>query len=293
MLKDLRNLLNGAVYGTTLIIPGVSATILAVMLGFYDDLIGAMNHFREDLRKNARYLGVFVLGIAAGSVVFSSVVLYLLDRFHFPTMMFFSGLLTGIVPLVTTEAMGPSRKVAVREIVLTLFSFLALYTLSSIVNTATVDHTDAAEAMSVALVLYVFLAGIINGATLVIPGLSGAFLMLIMGLYPLIMHSISLIGVYIGNPGNFPLLWEICTVLLPYGVGAVIGCLCMARLMEKLMRDFHKAVYAVILGLVIGSVIILLQDHMAYVNVLSALVIITGAATFCAGCAAAYFLGKH
>ena len=292
MRKDIRNFLNGSIYGMTLIVPGVSATIFAVILGFYDELIGAINHFSKNYRKNARYLSVFALGIAAGAVVFSSVALYLLAEFSFPTMLFFMGLLLGIVPFTASKAKGTAPKPAPREIALAVVSFAALLALSQIVNTAGMHPADAASAMNAALVFYVFIAGAINGATLVIPGLSGAFILLIMGLYPLIIQSVSSVGYFIGDLSNLLLLQDIAVVLLPFGIGALIGCLGMARLMEKLMRDYHESVYAVILGLVLGSVVTLIWEPMVYQSGTSAAMIISGAPALGAGCAASYVLGK-
>ena len=292
MLKDIRNFLNGSVFGMTLIVPGVSATILAIILGFYSELINTLNHFSENYRKNARYLGVFLLGVAAGAVVFSSVIMYLLAYFSFPVMLFFIGLLAGTVPLITSKAKGQASKMAPREIVLVLISLVALTALSLGVNTVSVNPEYAIGTMTVSLVFFVLLGGIINGATLVIPGLSGAFILLVMGLYPLVIYSISSIGYYVINIGNFLLLRDIAIVLLPYGVGAVIGCLVMARLMEKLMRDFHESVHAVILGLILGSFITLVKDPLVSQSGSSAILFIAGAITFCAGFAAAYVLGK-
>ena len=293
MLKDLRNFLNGAVYGITLIIPGVSATILAIMLGFYEDLICTINHFREDCRKNTRYMAAFLLGVAAGAVVFSSIVLYLLANHSFPTMLFFMGLLAGTVPLVASKAKEPARKIALREVVLIVVFLAAMLALSRFVTVPSADPAEAIGAMNAALVLYVLLAGIINGATLVIPGLSGAFLLLIMGLYPLVIHSISSVGVYLGDPGNFSLLLNIGIVLWPFGIGGVIGCLAMAKLMEKLMRDFHESVYAAILGLILGSLITLLLDNVIHGGGASVVSIAVGVIVFCIGCAGAYLLGKR
>ena len=125
MIKDIRNFINGAVYGTTLIIPGVSATILAIMLGFYDELIGTINHFSEDYRKNIRYMALFLLGVAVGAVAFSSVVLFLLSRFSLPTLLFFMGLLAGMIPLVFSKSKAPGGKVAPREIVIAVLFFVA------------------------------------------------------------------------------------------------------------------------------------------------------------------------
>jgi len=293
MLKDVRNFINGAVYGTTLIIPGVSATILAIMLGFYDELIHTINHFSEDYKKNIRYMALFLLGVAAGAVVFSSVVLFLLSGYSLPTLLFFMGLLAGMIPLVYSKSKEAAQKIAPREIIIAILFLLALIGLSQAVDMTTADPAEAIGAMTIALVLFVLLAGILNGATLVIPGLSGAFLLLIMGLYPLVIYSISLVGTYIGNPSDLSLLRDISFVLLPFAGGGVIGCIAMARLMEKLMRDYKKSVYAAILGLIIASIITLFLDPTLYQSGVTTISIIAGVVTFCAGCTAAYVLGKR
>ena len=292
MLKHIRNFLNGSVFGMTLIVPGVSATVLAIILGFYGELINTLNHFRKDYRKNARYLAVFLFGVAVGAVVFSSVIMHLLAYYSFPVMLFFMGLLAGTVPLITSKAKGEAPKMAPRNIVLALVSLAALFALSLGVNATPLNPEYAIYTMSVSLLLLVFLGGIINGATLVIPGLSGAFILLVMGLYPLIVYSISSVGDYVTNLGNFSLLRDIAMVLLPYGVGALIGCLAMARIMEKLMRYFHESVNAVILGLILGSLVTLVKNPLVSQSGSSTILFIIGAITFCAGFAAAYALGK-
>jgi len=313
MLKDLRNIFNGVVYGATLIVPGVSATVFAIMLGFYDELIGAINHFREDYRKNTRYIAAFLFGIAIGAVIFSSVVLFFLDRYQFQTMMLFLGLLAGIVPLIALKAnlsfirglpvagnlqstnkdKTPEKKISLREVLFAVLFMSALLAVSRFTSATEAEQTNLNGTMNILLILYVLLAGIINGATLVIPGLSGAFLLLIMGIYPLVIGSISSVGIYLGNPGNMTLLTEIAIVLLPFGIGGVIGLLLMARLMEKLMRDYHDAVYASILGLVLGSLIIIFLDFGIAGRGLPTPSLLVGVALFCIGCVAADILGKR
>jgi len=292
MLKDIRNFFNGSVYGMTLIIPGISATILAIILGYYDELIHKMNHFKEDYRGSIRYLVVFVIGVAAGAVAFSNAVIYLLNNFSLPTMMLFAGLLTGIVPLTYTYARGNSKRIAAREIILVIISMIVLAALPLLLPDSDAGPAEPETSIGALQLLYIIFAGVVNGATLVIPGLSGAFILLIMGLYPLIISAISSIGTYLGDIRNLALLWELCVILVPYAVGALVGCIFMARLMEKLLRDFHKHVYAVILGLILGSLVALFQNPLVYQSGTSAPMIIAGCITFCGGFVIALLLGK-
>ena len=300
MLKDIRNFLNGSVYGMVLTIPGVSATLFAIILKFYDELIYAINHFKEERRKNTRYLGVFLLGIGAGAVLFSSLLMLLLNNFHFPTMMFFIGLLLGMIPLVAQKAFGSSKspsRINTKKAALIAVSMLALLALSRAVDADTFSPAYSPDAMNMALALYILLAGIINGATLVIPGLSGAFILLIMGLFPLIISSISAIGLFLGDVSNIALLREIAVVLAPFAIGGVIGCLAMARVMGKLLDKHNEAVYAVILGLLLGSVITLALDNIAIQgdqiqNGQAVMYYAAGCVMLLLGAFAAYKLGK-
>jgi len=292
MLKDIRNLLNGSVYGMTLVIPGVSATILAIILGFYDELIYTMNHVREDTKKHAKYLILFVIGIAIGAVVFSSIITYLITNFSLPTMLFFVGLLAGITPLTYTYAKGSAKTIAPREIILAIAAMIALYVMSIGFTGPDIGANATEGQIYWPMIFFLFVAGIINGATLVIPGLSGAFILLIMGLYPLIVSTVSLIGTFLRDPRNLELLLEIAVVLIPFGLGALIGVIFMARLMEKLLRDFHKSVYAVIFGLVVASIITLFQNPIVYQSGTAVPSIIIGIILCITGFFIAFFLGK-
>jgi len=207
-------------------------------------------------------------------------------------MLFFMGLLIGIIPLVAAKAKVAAKGRAPREFVLAIVAMFSLFLLSRM-TASVVNPADNTGATNTVLVLYVLVAGIINGATLVIPGLSGAFLLLVMGLYPLVIGSISSIGELIGHSGNIALLQDVLTVLLPFGIGGIIGCLSMARLMEKLLRDYHEAVYATILGLIAGSVLTLSMDPLVYHSGVTALSLAAGAVTLCAGCALSYIMGKR
>jgi len=292
MLKDIKSFRNGLVYGVTLIVPGVSATIFAVMLGFYDELIHKMNHFREDYRKNTKFFAIFVLGIISGAVIFSSVIMFLLANVSLPAMAFFMGLLLGIVPFIYSKATAGSNLLARREALLAVIALVALVLLSQSVDTIEIYSGDAVNDINTSLVLYIFIAGIIGGATLVVPGLSGAFILLVMGLYPLIINATASIGMYVTDISNVELLGDILLTLLPFTIGALVGCLSMARLMERLFRDFNKSVHAVILGFLVGSVIVLPMDPIVYQSGTSPMMIIAGIITLCLGCAASYMMKK-
>jgi putative membrane protein len=131
MVKEIRDFLNGLAFGITEIVPGVSGGTVAIILGFYGELIETVNHFTEDYRKYLRFLFPFLLGMTVGILVFSSIINYLLTNHSFPTMLFFIGLIVGIVPIIYSKVKEPGRWFTPKEIALIISPILLLFVLSN------------------------------------------------------------------------------------------------------------------------------------------------------------------
>ncbi|MCL2763362.1 MAG: DUF368 domain-containing protein, partial [Treponema sp.] len=109
MLKLVRNFFNGMAFGITETIPGVSAGTIAIILGFYFELIETINHFTENLKKSLALLMPLILGVITGLVLFSSLIHFLLTHYSFPVMLFFIGLIVGIIPHIFVKVKEPER----------------------------------------------------------------------------------------------------------------------------------------------------------------------------------------
>ena len=346
MLRNIRNLLNGVIYGAMLIVPGISATLFAVLLGFYEEVVHVINQCNpfkpsccpywrvkvegvtisggkieevsissEDCsiyqsygrckgeaykREHWKYLGVFVLGVTVGSVLFSSFIMFMFNNYSFKTMLFFIGLMVGMIPLVYTktfkkaeennqgQALSVQRRK--RDIAFVFIAFFIMISLSFINPETEICLSEVKLNMTIVIFGYIFFAGILNGATLVIPGLSGAIFLLIMGIYPLIIYSVSSVGDVL--LGRIPIVPTII-ILLTFIVGAMIGKFGMARVMEKLMRDHYQSVHAVILGFLFASVIILLRNPLVFQETLTLITMIFGLILLGLGFVLAFVMGKR
>ena len=288
----IRNFLNGLAFGITETIPGVSGGTIAIILGFYDELIETVNHFARDFRKRIKFLLPLLIGIATGLILFSSIINYLLTNFSFPTMAFFIGLIVGIVPLIFVKVKDPNYWFKPKELALILLPCLTLVVIANLKPISVTDPADAINNIGVPFMLFIFMAGIIAAAALVIPGVSGSFMLLLMGIYHLAIYSVSSIGSLLADITNISLMLDIAKVLVPLAAGIIIGGLSMARIIEKLLKNHHKTIYAIILGLLLGSVYVLFRDPGTYQSGLSALPIVIGIATFSMGCVISYTLGK-
>jgi putative membrane protein len=140
--------------------------------------------------------------------------------------------------------------------------------------------------------IFIFFAGLLAAAALIIPGISGSFVLLLLGIYPLVIYSLSTIRLFLADVTNTPLLLDICKVMGPLALGIIIGGLSMARLIEKLLINYHRTVYSIILGLLAGSICVLFMDPIVYKSGISAIIIAIGVVMFALGCVLSFILGK-
>ena len=282
--------MNGVAFGITETIPGVSAGTIAIILGFYHELIEAINNFTKDYKKYLRFLLPLCLGIVTGILTFSSLTHYLLTNHSFSTMAFFIGLIVGIVPLIYAKVKNSRWRPS--QIALVVCPMLFVMAISHLRGETVTNPEEIVNYIDWRFMLFIFFSGILAAAALVIPGISGSFVLLLLGIYPLAIFSVSQIRFLLTDIFNLHLILNIGRVLVPLGIGVIIGGLSMARLIEKLLKNYHNTVYSIILGLLVGSVYSLFRDPIVYQSGVSALIIAVGAVTFLGGCAASYGIGK-
>lgn len=243
-MKDkLFLILKGFLLGIANIIPGVSGGTLAITLGIYNDLIGAISHFFKNLKKNLTFLIPLGIGMLAAVLLGSKVITYCLDKFTLPTTLFFIGLIVGGIPLLTKKLKGRKVKPFNLAVFLLTFSIVMIMTFLNAGNNA-VDLTN----MSVIKFLLLIVIGMVAAATMVIPGVSGSFVLMLLGYY------IPVVGT-VGNLTNFSELGHNLLILAPFGIGVALGIVGIAKLIEFLLKKYEIPTYYGIIGFVTSSVI--------------------------------------
>ena len=243
-MKDkLFLILKGFLLGIANIIPGVSGGTLAITLGIYQDLIGAISHFFKNLKKNLTFLIPLGIGMLAAILLGSKVITYCLDKFTLPTTLFFIGLIVGGIPLLTKKLKGRKVKPFNLAVFLLTFSIVMIMTFLNAGNNA-VDLTN----MSVIKFLLLIVIGMVAAATMVIPGVSGSFVLMLLGYY------IPVVGT-VGNLTNFSELGHNLLILAPFGIGVALGIVGIAKLIEFLLKKYEIPTYYGIIGFVTSSVI--------------------------------------
>lgn len=288
----IRNFFNGIAIGIVEIIPGVSAGTIAILLGFYDKLIKSINHFTEDYKKHLKFFIPLGFGVIAGLLMFSSLITYLLTNYSFPTMTFFMGLIVGLIPIIYCKVIKPDERLKISEAFLVIVPIIILAIIANLRTGIVINPTEMINNISPAMMIFILIAGMLAAAALIIPGISGSFVLLILGIYPLAIYALSSISTYLRDLANTGLLLNISQVLIPLGIGVVIGGLSMARVIEKLLQNHHKKLYLVILGLLTGSVYALSKEPIVFQSEMTTMIVTVGVLTFVAGSILSYQLGK-
>ncbi len=278
MKEFILNILRGIVIGISNVIPGVSGGTMMVSMGIYDRLILVLTHFVKRMKEAVALLVPIAIGmllaIALFAKLFSEV---LFPRFPLQTNLFFIGLILGGLPIIYRKVKGVSIKLPQ---VLAFLLFFMLVTVLAVVGEG--GGADADITLSIGNVLKLFFVGVVAAATMVIPGVSGSMIMMILGYYNTIIDTINAC-IDALRAFDIPALLDTFIVLVPFGIGVVIGIVAVAKLVEFMLKKFPAVTYWAIIGLIVASPIaILIMMEIGTIGVIEILSgVILLAAGFC------------
>jgi putative membrane protein len=230
----------GLVLGITTIIPGLSVGTMAVALNVYDRLIGVITPNVKKIIAAWKFLLPLVIGGVMGIIVFSKVVVLLFEQHPVPTYWFFMGVIAGSIPLVYRRVRRPSSMLPSLPAVLCALCALAVMVIMTVFRPSeeTAVYTDLTPPLFGILVA----GGALAAVAMIIPGISGTFLLLIIGLYRTLVQAVADL--------HFSLL-------IPVVIGAVIGLIIGAALVRFLLAKAPTETCGAVLGLVTGSIVAL------------------------------------
>ena len=237
--------IKGFMMGIANLIPGVSGGTLALTLGIYEDLIGAISHFFKNIKKNLRFLIPLVIGLGISIVLGSKVITESLENYPFATTFFFIGLILGGLPLLCKKVKGTKKSASHLFLFLGTFIFILLL--------GFLQGTGEVSLKGIGLVGYLLLFGVgaIAAATMVIPGVSGSMVLMLLGYYNPVMDAIKEFTHFEDIVPNF-------LILVPFGIGVLVGIIGIAKLIEFLFQKYETKTYYGVLGFVFASIITLL-----------------------------------
>lgn len=237
----------GACMGAADVIPGVSGGTIAFITGIYDDLLASINaidatamklFFTGKLKEFWKHInGGFLLslfcGIGLSVMTLAGIMQYLLEHHPIQTWAFFFGLIVASSIFILRGIKGWNLKAVL---------FLVLGVVLG-VTVCTLSPTTTPDAL-----WFIFLSGAIAICAMILPGISGSFILLILGKYQYIMSAIT--GLTSGEA-----IGESIVVIGVFAVGAVCGILSFSRFLHWLLGRFHKETLLVLAGFIIGSLV--------------------------------------
>jgi putative membrane protein len=225
--------------GSADIIPGVSGGTMALILGIYERLLNAIRSFDrawlDDLlnlrirralaRNDLAFLFPLVVGIAGALLFFTRVVPLPALIVDFPEIIY--GLFFGLIVASIVILMGEVERYGLRE--------LAIAAAGAWVGFAVVNLVPVATPTAL---WFIFLCGFVAISAMLLPGISGSFILLILGKYAYIIEAL----------GEFNL-----PVIVTFCAGMATGLVVFSRSITWLLRHYHQATLLAIKGILIGS----------------------------------------
>lgn len=256
--------------GLANIVPGVSGGTMVLALGMYEHFINAVadvtrpSFFRSFLRLDpwlrlvrfdlrgalravdVRSQSLVVLGtlgflVVATIVLLSSVVSGLMEH-HRPEMLgLFIGMTLGGAPTLLRE-MRPMRASGVMGAAV---GFIIMAAAALLLVPGFSQPSWA----------FLFVGGLVGSAAMILPGISGSYMLLVMGIYTPILFGISEFKDALRGADVALLLDRGMGIILPVGLGVVIGIAALSNILKWLLSRYHQPTLGVLLGLLLGSVI--------------------------------------
>jgi len=239
MSNKLILLLKGFCMGAADVVPGVSGGTVAFILGIYQQLLTAIKSFdiiwlRHILKFEIKaalhyphfnFLIPLVIGIGCALLFFTRVIPLPTLLHSDPELIYglFFGLIVGSIVTLLPEI----GKLDLRAISYILFGTLLGYLIVTLVP---MDTPDGAW--------FIFISGALAISAMLLPGISGSFILLILRKYDVVFNAI----------GHLQF-----AILIPFGLGIIVGLVLFSRFLSWLLNDYHRATVSTIIGVLIGT----------------------------------------
>lgn len=230
-------ILKGCAMGAADVVPGVSGGTIAFISGIYEELINSIKSidlqafklllsfkFRDFWKKiNGNFLFSVICGVAISIFSLAKLMTYLLANHPIHIWSFFFGLIIASSLLVSKEI----RKWDVFTIISLLAGICAAYTITALTPSSTPDTW-----------WFIMISGAVAICAMILPGISGAFILLLMGKYTFLMTAVSQLNI---------------GVIILFVTGAAVGIISFSHLLSWLLKNYHSLTVALLTGFMIGS----------------------------------------
>ena len=263
-MSFLKNFLKGIVAGIGGVAPGLSGSVLLVILGLYEQTIHALGTLFKNFKKNMCFLIPLAAGMAVGVLGFSKIVDFCLNTFEFQTRFLFLGLILGAVPLFHREVRKKGFRIRHYLIIIVAAALgFFLFGFNQHLFPQIADPNLGQSA----------LLGVAVAGSSVVPGVDSAAILSALGLYELYLSSLAELDMQI---------------LLPALGGLILGALAISAIINLLIKKAYTVTFSVVFGLFLSVIPSVLNDACAVTTAAEGLMAL---GCILVGCLASWYLG--
>ena len=222
----------GFFLGISIVAPGISGSVMAIMLGIYDKLIDIAANPLKKFKKTIRYLIPLGIGAGISFVLFALILEFLFDNYPTPAFLLFIALILGSIPTIFKKVKGEPLKL--KYIIVAILSFAIALTIGLL------EQNQFAQNFNTQSPIYLSICGLIAGMVSVIPGVSISVVLMLLGAYTTLLSMIT-----------HPQLM----MLIPVGICFVLGLVLFSKLIKHIFERHPIIAFYAVLGFMIGSVV--------------------------------------
>lgn len=243
--------IKGIILGISFVIPGVSGGTLAVLMGIYEELIEAASNFYKsvnDFKKYFMYLLPIGLGVVFSVSVFARIIKFGLDKAPIITILIFLGMIIGGIPSLCKNVKG--NKITIKDASLMLVGMLIVLSMLIFHKSSNLVNFDN---MNMYGYVILFFVGMLAAVTMVVPGISGSFTLMLIGYYEPVLNMVNEITAFKNLNTNIILM---CVFML----GVILGIVFVSKVIDWCLKHYKKETYYAIIGFVLSSIVSVLYE---------------------------------
>lgn len=243
-MNKLGLILKGAAMGVAEVIPGVSGGTIAFITGIYERLLHCIKAIDPSLLKiwkegglsgvwkaiDGVFLTTLLVGMVSGLVVGVFAIIHLLEAYPSPLWGFFFGLILASSIYIGRQITGWT----VAKWTCLIAGLIIAYTITIISPVEGSNHP-----------LMIFIAGVIAISALILPGISGSFILLLMGMYTIVIPAVK----HLLQFRDMESLW----IVMIFASGCIVGLMTFSRVLSWLFAHYKEMTFALLTGFMLGS----------------------------------------
>lgn len=235
----LKQFFKGLIIGIGFIIPGLSGSVIAAVLGIYEEILVKIGNLFNDFKNNIIFLIPIILGFISGVLLFSNLILYFINKNIIFIYYIFIGCILGCIPYLTKIIKKRChQRLSYLTFLLALNIGICLYIIKT---------NNLIQYQNISI-FNMIISGFLYTIGKFVPGISGSALLIISGVYNYLLKIIS-------NP--FIINTNDLYYLIPFIISFILSTFFVIKLINYFLKNYFRYTYSAIIGFTLSSTLFL------------------------------------